>query len=171
MEYISSYSMYAYIEQLKQGFLTIRGGHRVVICGTVVMDHDKVKTIRHISGLNIRIAHEVKGCADALYSMCTRMGKLIPTLIISPPGCGKTTLLRDMIRKISDEGQTVGVVDERSEIGACYQGVAQNDLGIQTDHIGCHRTDQHIHSLPFFTCIHDIGLDPKIMDENGVVLN
>lgn len=133
MEYISSYSMYAYIEQLKQGFLTIRGGHRVGICGTVVMDHDKVKTIRHISGLNIRVAHEVKGCADTLYSRCTRMGKLIPTLIISPPGCGKTTLLRDMIRKISDEGQTVGVVDERSEIGACYQGVAQNDLGIQTD--------------------------------------
>ncbi len=64
MEYISSYSMYAYIEQLKQGFLTIRGGHRVGICGTVVMDHDKVKTIRHISGLNIRVAHEVKGCAD-----------------------------------------------------------------------------------------------------------
>ena len=123
MEYISSYSMYAYIEQLKQGFLTIRGGHRVGI----------FKTIRHISGLNIRIAHEVKGCADTLYSLCTRMGKLIPTLIISPPGCGKTTLLRDMIRKISDEGQTVGVVDERSEIGACYQGVAQNDLGIQTD--------------------------------------
>ena len=60
MEYISSYSMYAYIEQLKQGFLTIRGGHRVGICGTVVMDHDKVKTIRHISGLNIRVAHEVK---------------------------------------------------------------------------------------------------------------
>ena len=94
MEYISSYSMYAYIEQLKQGFLTIRGGHRVGICGTVVMDHDKVKTIRHISGLNIRVAHEVKGCADILYSRCTRMGKLIPTLIISPPGCGKTTLLR-----------------------------------------------------------------------------
>ena len=108
MEYISSYSMYAYIEQLKQGFLTIRGGHRVGICGTVVMDHDKVKTIRHISGLNIRVAHEVKGCADILYSRCTRMGKLIPTLIISPPGCGKTTLLRDMIRKISDEGHLAG---------------------------------------------------------------
>ena len=95
------------------------------------MDHDKVKTIRHISGLNIRVAHEVKGCADTLYSRCTRMGKLIPTLIISPPGCGKTTLLRDMIRKISDEGQTVGVVDERSEIGACYQGVAKMISGFR----------------------------------------
>ena len=162
MEYISSYSMYAYIEQLKQGFLTIRGGHRVGICGTVVMDHDKVKTIRHISGLNIRIAHEVKGCADALYSICTRMGKLIPTLIISPPGCGKTTLLRDMIRKISDEGQTVGVVDERSEIGACYQGVAQNDLGIQTDVMDACEKGQGMNML-----IRSMAPDVIAVDEIG----
>ena len=67
--------MYAYIEQLKQGFLTIRGGHRVGICGTVVMDHDKVKTIRHISGLNIRIAHEVKGCADTFIFTLHQNGK------------------------------------------------------------------------------------------------
>lgn len=162
MEYISSYSMYAYIEQLKQGFLTIRGGHRVGICGTVVMDHDKVKTIRHISGLNIRVAHEVKGCADILYSRCTRMGKLIPTLIISPPGCGKTTLLRDMIRKISDEGQTVGVVDERSEIGACYQGVAQNDLGIQTDIMDACEKGQGMNML-----IRSMAPDVIAVDEIG----
>ncbi|NSG58713.1 stage III sporulation protein AA [Anaerostipes hadrus] len=162
MEYISSYSMYAYIEQLKQGFLTIRGGHRVGICGTVVMDHDKVKTIRHISGLNIRVAHEVKGCADILYSRCTRMGKLIPTLIISPPGCGKTTLLRDMIRKISDEGQTVGVVDERSEIGACYQGVAQNDLGIQTDVMDACEKGQGMNML-----IRSMAPDVIAVDEIG----
>lgn len=162
MEYISSYSMYAYIEQLKQGFLTIRGGHRVGICGTVVMDHDKVKTIRHISGLNIRVAHEVKGCADTLYSRCTRMGKLIPTLIISPPGCGKTTLLRDMIRKISDEGQTVGVVDERSEIGACYQGVAQNDLGIQTDVMDACEKGQGMNML-----IRSMAPDVIAVDEIG----
>ena len=165
MEYISSYSMYAYIEQLKQGFLTIRGGHRVGICGTVVMDHDKVKTIRHISGLNIRIAHEVKGCADTLYSLCTRMGKLIPTLIISPPGCGKTTLLRDMIRKISDEGQTVGVVDERSEIGACYQGVAQNDLGIQTDIMDACEKGQGMNML-----IRSMAPDVIAVDEIGSCL-
>lgn len=133
MEYISSYSMYAYEEQLKQGFLTIRGGHRVGICGAVVMEDGKIKTIRPISGLNIRVAHEVKGCADSLYQICTRMGKILPTLIISPPGCGKTTLLRDLVRKTSNAGETVGVVDERSEIGACYQGMMQNDLGIRTD--------------------------------------
>ena len=158
MEYISSYSMYAYIEQLKQGFLTIRGGHRVGICGTVVMDHDKVKTIRHISGLNIRVAHEVKGCADILYSRCTRMGKLIPTLIISPPGCETNiTLLRDMIRKISDEGQTVGVDKcDESEIGACYQGVAQNDLGIQTDVMDACEKGQGMNML-----IRSIALDDR----------
>ena len=142
MEYISSYSMYAYIEQLKQGFLTIRGGHRVGICGTVVMDHDKVKTIRHISGLNIRVAHEVKGCADILYSRCTRMGKLIPTLIISPPGCG--------------------VVDERSEIGACYQGVAQNDLGIQTDVMDACEKGQGMNML-----IRSMAPDVIAVDEIG----
>ena len=147
------------IEQLKQGFLTIRGGHRVGICGTVVMDHDKVKTIRHISGLNIRVAHEVKGCADILYSRCTRMGKLIPTLIISPPGCGKTTLLRDMIRKISDEGQTVGVVDE---LGACYQGVAQNDLGIQTDVMDACEKGQGMNML-----IRSMAPDVIAVDEIG----
>ena len=133
MEYISSYSMYAYEEQLRQGFITIKGGHRVGICGAVVMENEKVKTIRHISGLNIRVAHEVKGCADSIYPFCTRMGKLIPTLIIAPPGCGKTTLLRDIIRRTSNHGQNVGIVDERSEIAACYQGIAQNDLGIMSD--------------------------------------
>lgn len=126
------------------------------------MDHDKVKTIRHISGLNIRVAHEVKGCADILYSRCTRMGKLIPTLIISPPGCGKTTLLRDMIRKISDEGQTVGVVDERSEIGACYQGVAQNDLGIQTDIMDACEKGQGMNML-----IRSMAPDVIAVDEIG----
>ena len=128
----------------------------------LVMDHDKVKTIRHISGLNIRVAHEVKGCADTLYSRCTRMGKLIPTLIISPPGCGKTTLLRDMIRKISDEGQTVGVVDERSEIGACYQGVAQNDLGIQTDVMDACEKGQGMNML-----IRSMAPDVIAVDEIG----
>lgn len=80
MEYISSYSMYAYIEQLKQGFLTIRGGHRVGICGTVVMDHDKVKTIRHISGLNIRVAHESKRMRRRPLFYVYQNGKTHPNL-------------------------------------------------------------------------------------------
>ena len=167
MEYISSYSMYAYIEQLKQGFLTIRGGHRVGICGTVVMDHDKVKTIRHISGLNIRVAHEVKGCADILYSRCTRMGKLIPTLIISPPGCGKTTLLRDMIRKISDEGQTVGVVDERSATahGKNKESLSKNPY--MREIINKKMFQRYV----ILEQRNQPGYIAQIIDENGVVLN
>lgn len=133
MEYISSYSLYAYEEQLKQGFITIKGGHRVGISGSVVMEHHKVKTVRHIACLNIRIAHQIYGCAKELYQRCSNLGKIQSTLIISPPGCGKTTLLRDLIRLTSNYGQTVGVVDERSELGAAYLGIPQNDLGIRSD--------------------------------------
>ena len=99
MEYVSNYSLYAYENELRQGFLTIEGGHRVGISGK---------------------------------------GRLCHTMIISPPGGGKTTLLRDLVRQISDgnrwvEGRNVGVVDERSEIGGCYRGVPQNQLGMRTD--------------------------------------
>lgn len=138
MEYISGYSLYAYEEQLRNGFITIRGGHRVGLVGSVVMEGGNVKTLKHISCLNIRIAHQVKECARNVYQRCQEEGMLLSTLIISPPGCGKTTILRDLIRICSNQGQTVGVVDERSEIGAAYQGIPQNDLGIRTDLLdGC----------------------------------
>lgn len=133
VEYISSYSLYAYEEQMKQGFLTIRGGHRIGLAGSVSLEQGKIQMMKHISCLNIRVAHQVKGCAEGLYKHCTRMGRVVPTLIISPPGCGKTTMLRDLIRLISNRGETVGVADERSEIGAAWQGIPQNDLGIRTD--------------------------------------
>lgn len=138
LDHISGYSLYAYEQELRQGFLTIRGGHRVGIAGQVVMEKGKVKNFHHISSINIRIAHEVKGCADKLFPTILEEGRLSHTMIISPPGCGKTTLLRDLLRQISGgnsyiHAQTVSVVDERSEIGACYHGVPQNDLGSHTD--------------------------------------
>ena len=142
MEYISGYSLYAYEEQMKQGYLTIQGGHRVGLAGSAVMENGKIKTMKHISCLNIRIAHQIKGCAGEMYQKCQSEGRLLPTLIVSPPGCGKTTLLRDLIRTASEKGQTVGVVDERSEIGAAYQGIPQNDLGIRTDLLdGCSKSE------------------------------
>ncbi len=152
MEYISNFSAYAHEDELRQGFLTIQGGHRVGICGKVVLTDGKIKLIRNVSFLNIRIAREKKGCARELLPYLLEGDRLCHTLIISPPGCGKTTLLRDLIRFVSDggawkdadgnlhqlRGRKVGVVDERSELAACYHGVPQNDLGYRTDVLdGC----------------------------------
>ena len=142
METVGTYSLYAYEEELKQGFLTIQGGHRVGVAGKAIMEEQKVKGLSQISCINIRFAHQITGCADMVIPYVTEDGKLCQTLIISPPGCGKTTLLRDLVRQISDgwetfPGNTVGVVDERSEIGGSYQGIPQNDVGIRTDVLDC----------------------------------
>lgn len=144
MEYISNYSLYAFEEELKQGFITITGGHRIGIAGKAVLEENRIKSIKHISFINIRLSHQVKGCADKVlpYIMDDRNADCYHTLIISPPRCGKTTLLRDVIRQLSDGGKdrpglSIGLVDERSEIGACYMGTPQNDLGIRTDVLDC----------------------------------
>ncbi len=144
MEYISNFSLYAFEEELKQGFITITGGHRVGIIGKAVLEENKIKSMKHISFINIRLSHQVKGCADKVipYITGTHGNDCYHTLIISPPRCGKTTLLRDVIRQLSDgsgerPGITVGVVDERSEIGACYMGIPQNELGVRTDVLDC----------------------------------
>ena len=144
MEYISNYSLYAFEKEIQQGFITIQGGHRVGISGKTIIEGERVKGIQYISFVNIRLAHQVLGCADSVIPyLYNRTEKSIyHTLIISPPRCGKTTLLRDLIRQVSDgtdylRGLAVGVVDERSEIGACYMGVPQNDLGIRTDILDC----------------------------------
>ena len=137
-------SVYAYEDELRQGFLTIAGGHRIGIAGQAVLNENgSVRTIKHISAMNIRIAHEIKGVADCVIGHLYEEEQFCNTLILSPPGCGKTTLLRDIIRQISDgnmyhKGMTVGVVDERSEIAGCFMGVPQNDLGIRSDVLdGC----------------------------------
>jgi len=142
LEYISHYSLYAYENEMKQGFITIEGGHRVGMTGKAMVEHEKVKNIKHVSSINIRVSHEITGCADDILPHIALHKQVCHTLIVSPPRCGKTTLLRDLIRQISDgnkyvKGSTVGVVDERSEIGGCYKGVAQNQLGIRTDILDC----------------------------------
>lgn len=142
VDYISNYSLYAYEQEMKQGFITVEGGHRIGVAGQVIIEAGRVKNVKYISSVNVRMSHEVIGCADKVFPYITRHRELYHTLIISPPRCGKTTLLRDMIRQISDgnkylKGKSVGVVDERSEIGGCYMGVAQNRLGIRTDILDC----------------------------------
>lgn len=142
LEYISHYSLYAYEHEMKQGFITIEGGHRVGISGKAIIENDRVKNMQFISSINIRVSHEILGCADQVLPYITANKQLCHTLIISPPRCGKTTLIRDLIRQISNggvyiKGCTVGVVDERSELGGCYMGVAQNHLGMRTDILDC----------------------------------
>lgn len=142
LEYISSYSLYAYEDEIRQGFITVQGGHRIGLAGKVVSEQGKVKCVKHISFINIRMSHEKKGCGKEILPYIYDGNHVCHTLIISPPGCGKTTLLRDLVRLVSDgygehPGISVGVVDERSEIGACFRGVPQNDVGMRTDVLDC----------------------------------
>ncbi len=139
IQHICKYSLYAFEEEIRQGFITVAGGHRIGLVGQVVLENNKsIRTIKHICGLNIRVSHQIKGVGQSVLSYLYKKGSLQSTLIVSPPGCGKTTLLRDLIRSISNgneyaEGMTVGLVDERSEIAGSYMGQPQNDVGIRTD--------------------------------------
>ncbi len=125
---ICNYSIYSYQNEIKNGFITMNGGHRVGICGTAVMNNsDDIMTIKDISSLNIRIAREVKGVADELIR---KLGNNISgLLIVGAPSCGKTTMLRDLARQMSLNMVKVCVIDERGELGAVCKGVCQNDLG------------------------------------------
>lgn len=138
INYLCQYSLYAYETQISQGYFTIQGGHRVGVTGQVILSQGEIRNIKYITSINIRIAHEIKGAANKVLPYLYEDGELYNTLILSGPGCGKTTLLRDLVRQISDgniygKGKTVGVVDERSEIGGAYQGIPQNDVGCRTD--------------------------------------
>lgn len=143
LTFLSRYSIYAYEEELRQGFLTLQGGHRVGVAGRAVMGQSGIEGLQDIQFLNIRIARQCRGCAAKLYPYLHGETGAWNTLIVSPPGSGKTTLLRDCIRLLSDgadgrRGYRVGVVDERSEIASCHRGIPQNDLGARTDVLdGC----------------------------------
>ena len=135
-------SIYSYQRQICEGYITVKGGHRIGITGSAVVQEGQITNMNYISNLNFRIARQVIGCSTKLlqYVIDIQNNTIFNTLIISPPGAGKTTILRDLIRKISDgmeqikfSGKTVGIVDERGEIAASYKGVAQNDVGVRTD--------------------------------------
>lgn len=138
----SRYSLYAYEDEIHQGFLTIRGGHRLGLGGEMRGD-EKHLVLKYITCINLRIAHEKKGCGDQVLPWILDGGRVCTSLIVSPPGQGKTTLLRELIRLLSAgtayiAGKRVAVSDERLELSACYQGVPQNDLGPRTDLLaGC----------------------------------
>ena len=132
LEYITENSIYSYQNQICEGYITLRGGHRVGISGNVVVENNKVININYIYSLNFRISKEIIGVADNIVKKIYNNGNIENTLIISPPGAGKTTILRDLIRILS-EYKTIGVVDERGEIAAMYKNIPQNNLGLQVD--------------------------------------
>lgn len=142
LERLCENSIYAYKNQICEGFLTVKGGHRVGITGTAVVENGKTINLKYVTSLNFRIAREILDCSNKILGeiIDVENNNIFTSLIVSPPGKGKTTILRDVIRKISNgitqmnfTGKTCGVVDERGEIAAMYKGVPQNDIGIRTD--------------------------------------
>lgn len=145
---ISDNSLYAFEEEIRRGYITIPGGHRVGLAGKAVVESGGIKTIRDFSSVSFRVARQVKGCAQPLlYHIYGRQRCPESTLLLSPPRCGKTTILRDLARLIADGSDwgapcTVSVIDERSELAGMYQGQAQMDLGRRTDILdGCPKAE------------------------------
>lgn len=143
---ICEYSVYTHEKEVSQGFVTLRGGHRAGICGRAVIEDGQVRSIQEICAVNIRIAREVKDAAAPLLQGMQAAGGLRVLreglLLAGPPGSGKTTLLRDLVRRLSSGALgtplRITVVDERGEIGAVWEGIPQNDLGLCTDILtGC----------------------------------
>jgi len=139
MNKISHFSIYTLEEELKQGFITVSGGHRIGLAGKVILEGGKVKAIRDISSFNIRIAREKVGIAEPLIPYIFQ-GSWMHTMVIGPPQTGKTTLLRDIARVASSgfsvrgvESSKVGIVDERSEIAGCVNGIPQLTFGDRLD--------------------------------------
>lgn len=136
-------SLYAFDEQVKQGFISLNGGHRVGICGVAWYDGERLGGFRDIGSMNVRVAREVKGVAQSILPYVVAGGRVRRSLIAAPPGVGKTTLLRDLSRLLADgaaglAAQNVGIADERQELAAVYRGRPMLDTGMRSDVIsGC----------------------------------
>ena len=125
-------SLYAWEEELKGGYFTAVGGLRVGVCGKMNAGRGGVESIAGIASVCIRIPREIRGCAEALARRALAQGPS-SVLILSPPGLGKTTMLRDFARIASERGYNVAIADERREIAACLEGIPQLDVGSRTD--------------------------------------
>lgn len=156
LERLCENSIYAYKEQICEGFITVKGGHRIGITGSCVIEGGKIINIKYISSLNFRIARQIINCSNRILAEIVNKEEktIFNTIIVAPPGKGKTTILRDAIRRLSNgineinfRGMNCGVVDERGEIAACYKGIPQNDVGIRTDVIENVSKNKGIHML------------------------
>lgn len=128
---ICRYSVYSFEEEIAQGFVTLDGGHRVGICGTAVTKNGKITSFKDISGLNIRIAHQIYGCSDEVYKRVFSNG-VRSLLLAGKPLCGKTTVLRDLARRLGERHRVV-LIDSRSELSGSVRGTPTLDVGLNTD--------------------------------------
>ena len=165
---ISDNSLYAFEDDIGRGFITIPGGHRVGLAGQAVLSGSQLRTMKNFSGVSFRIAREVPGCAEAIVRFVgARDWPPANTLLISPPRCGKTTILRDLARILSNgtaphRGCNVVIVDERSELAGSYQGQAQMDVGPRTDVLdGCPK------AAGMIMAIRSLGPQVIVTDEIG----
>lgn len=155
-------SIYSFQSQICNGFVTLYGGHRVGITGHVVMNNEKISNINYISALNFRIAKEIIGSSNKILKYVIDNGEIQNTLIVSRPGNGKTTILRDLVRNLSNMGYTVSLIDERGEIAAMYNGVPQNDVGLRCDVL-----DNVTKSLGMKIAVRTMSPDIIVSDEIG----
>ena len=170
LDLISNHSLYTMEEELRKGFITIPGGHRIGLAGRTVLSGGGVEHLRDITGFNVRIARAVPGAADGIlpYLFDRSRQRVLHTLILSPPQHGKTTLLRDLARQISSgrpgsrPGLKVGIVDERSEIAGSRRGIPTFDVGPRTDILdGCPKADG------MMMMIRSLSPDVLVADEIG----
>lgn len=167
LDALARHSLYAREEELRQGFFTLEGGSRVGVCGRFATEDGHARALTHIGSICIRIAREVPGCADGIMPALLKRGASRSALILSPPGLGKTTLLRDIARQLSTGGAhappvNVAVCDERGELVACVSGTPTLDIGPRTDVLdGCPKRE----GLPLL--IRSMAPDVVITDELG----
>lgn len=161
---LCGYSVHSHQNELQNGFLSLKGGHRAGVCGTAVWENGRMTAIRDVSSINIRIAHEIFGAADGVMPLFR--GGMCSFLLAGPPSSGKTTLLRDLIRRLSggEMGKmyTLSAVDERGELAAMWQGEAQNDLGLCCDVLTGFSKAQGI-----LTAVRCLSPDAVVCDEVG----
>lgn len=165
---ICRYSIHSFQEEISHGFVTLDGGHRVGLCGTAVTNGGRIEMFKDISGLNIRIAHEVKGCADEIYSRFFS-GGMRSMLIAGKPLCGKTTVLRDLARRLG-ERHRVTLIDSRNELSASLHGTPTLDIGLNTDALcGCPKSDGIMLALrtlsPEIIICDEIGNDESAVEQ------
>lgn len=157
---VCRYSVYSFEEEISHGFITLDGGHRVGICGTAVTSRGGITSFRDISGLNIRIAHQIFGCADELYERAFS-DEPRSLLLAGKPLCGKTTVLRDLARLLGASHRVV-LIDSRSELSASVRGTPAFDIGLNTDALcGCEKSEG------IMLAIRSLSPDIVICDEIG----